>query len=1072
MTDSKHNEPSAAGELLIADAGSRAGAAKSGPGVERIARVDRARPGDYWRARKAVNFKDRDNPEAAPVYKVEAGCVLLVSDVRTNAGVDHTVVVSRHPREKRGGTVWMLVGDFLEAFEFAPDGADVRARELAEMQSEISLIQVEIGRAASDPAYMNTLIQDALTHKAGGSEEKAGLPASLSDVPPVDVLTAQAPTLNQALASGSTALVSQAIEVVRSAHQLATLQGEWFGEQAAKITAVTQRMTPFLLERAEVARARTSGELAKAQRLMESVTTMTLFAGDGVTCTRIVDGQPAPAGTPIKLFQAKRWADEDAALLTQYEDGIDTDEFYKFADALRTDERLRTLLLPCERGAVLMGVSRRKVETQDHMEALLRALCIEPANKQTFILVRDGERFYTVDSPIPDHESATRFFPEKDINGSIFGGIDGDMVTVDDLRWTSRLDELHAQAVHYRRWALVLSGLVAREMFWDGADFMAFFTGAGNNALFQLVADDSGEGALPLHAESLQQFVDRNNSYARAGSLLFVSLNRAITEETTSKVFTEVWDRSAREHRTRRHYRWEEDFVVATAEAEGDSLFIRTKVRHRETDRESSIRVRMTEHGKQLGKGIVFLCLDRLDTDSLNRLMANRHERSQFLSYLKLFRRARDYAERLEAESAPMVEKLAGELVAASLADAANGTRIATEALADWRAGGGEWPVVSSKGLEKLRLLAFRLTKAGAVDHAEVEALAVAAGHTPLRLSLNADGKLMLLVPDSERDDRLFLQEDVAEIEVEVGARGLRLGKQGLALPYKTDLGVHVLREWPALESVALVRARPLTKRKKAEMLSDIDRRYARGRGLMFGPMTESEEFAFLSDYRRLFERANRERSSYTEVWAEVPLALVFDGKDVVVLGLKFNPTRSVAYLSEDGVREVHDIYCSRAASTRRARIEARRNWNPDRYFVTRTGLEDWANGRDAMSGGNALNTSELRIEVGTKEVNPFFGMSHSSNKDVRHRVVWSTDSKEGNTFAQLDRWQAATVGDPERIRARLVKSWTDNGGPIRSVAWATPIAEGLAGGLTVSEALMGKERAAAAREFKSDKKS
>lgn len=303
MTDPNQSDSSASGELLIADASSRAGDTKSGPGVERIARVDRARPGDYWRARKAVKFKNRDDPDSEPVYKVQAGCVLLVSDVRTNAGVDHTVVVSRHPRERRGGAVWMLVEEFLEAFEFAPDGAEVRARELAEMQSEISLIQVEIGRAASDPAYMNTLIQDALSHREAEGGEMSGLPANLSDVPPVDVLRAQAPTLNQALASGSTALVGQAIEVVRNAHHLATLQSEWFGEQAGKITAVTQRMMPFLLERAEVARARTSGELAKAQRLMESVTTMTLFAGDGVTCTSVGDPER------IRARLAKSWSD-------------------------------------------------------------------------------------------------------------------------------------------------------------------------------------------------------------------------------------------------------------------------------------------------------------------------------------------------------------------------------------------------------------------------------------------------------------------------------------------------------------------------------------------------------------------------------------------------------------------------------------------------------------------------------------------------------------------------------------------------------------------------------------------
>ncbi len=1034
-------------------AGDGATADKPRPTIERINRVDRPVAGDYWRAKREVVFTDPETGKAT--YQAKADTVLLIREVRLNKTEIHTVVLSRHPKHPAGGE-WILVNDFLEAFDYAPDGADVRAREMAELQGEITVIQNQIARASSDQTYMNTLIQEAIAAKP--VEETSGLPANLSDLPPLDVLVAQAPTLSQALSSGSTALVGQAIEVVRSAQQVAKLQDKWFGSQIAKITNVTTRMTPFLMEQAAVAIARTSTAVAAAGRLMESVTTMTLFGGEHVTCTCIVEGVRAPAGTPVKLFQRKLWTDEELSYLSQYQQGLDITEFHKFVEELSTNKALQDLILPCERGAVLMGVSRRNVYYGDSLAESLRALNVEKANKETFILVRDGASFFTIDSPIPDHKAASRFFPEKDIDGTIFTGIKGDSVTVDDLRWTQSLDDLHQMAVLYRRFALVLAGRVADGKFWEGANFMDFFTGVGNSRLFQLVADDSYEDSLPSpDAETLQDFITRIKAGVRAGSLVLVWMPGQMNNRSVAKAFSEYWDRHSRQTREARHYVPINTYEVGVVRSEGNSLFINAPFKHEATRKVTNLRIYLTKQGKELTGHLSWMPLDRLETATLDRLMASREQRSSFLEFMHIFRRARDHANTLQAAQAPLAEKLSQELVTAGLATAREAARITQNALEGWRADGGAFPLQSDKDQDALRLLAFRLTKAGRFDVAEVAAAATAKGLNPIRLALTGDGRAWLFTEDTAPDNRIFPQADVLRWAVEPGARGIKINTPVSDLVYAVDPSLTIVHEWPSCATFAVTEPPTLTKRRKADLIADVERRFAEDASLFFGPLDESQQQRYINAFTKAFKKVNDPRKYYADIAIEMPLAIVYGEKRISILSITTDPINAAAFVAPEHLPALMKLYGGTHNAHRRQAVESACRFEPGRIHLTSTGLPDWADGRDAFSTQNQNLYTRMTVYHGSKERNPFHRWHDAKErKEPEFRVTWREDRHDdnGDFHVRLARWQSSLNTSRDMTRTTISASSLSTR-DVEWVHWVSPIAERLVGGQGITLELL-----------------
>lgn len=938
---------------------------------ERIARVDTPAAGQYWRAIKDFDFlevepnRDGERPIS---YRVKAGTVLLVAQIRKNGSEDHTAVVQHHPADGQDSE-WALISDFTAHFEYAPDGEQVRAAELAKLQGEIAAIQGQIARASEDESYMNAMVREAIASKP--AKEVSGLPANLDDVPTVDVLSAQEPTVALALSSGAVQLASHAIEQVRGAQQLATLQGEWFAGRAKAISNVTKQMTPFLMEKSAVAIARTRSAVDQAKRLMEGVRTMTLFTGEGVKCCRIVDGAPAPAGTPIKLFQAKQYLDECMVYVGEYIDGLNVTEFYNFIEQLKNDRRLQDLIIPADRGVALVACSRQRVEAQgEGLGAAMHAAGVQRANLAGFLLVRDGFSWWLIDSPIEEHERLDRLFPDHDIQGQAFTGINGDEITVSDLRFTKGLDTLHFQAVMFRRFAMILAGRIANGDFFDGVDFMKLFQGSEQQNLFVLVPDASGEGALPHYAESLGDYLKRNRAGVRAGSTVLVDVQRHCSDTTMPSAFHERYDRFDQQYRTTLLYPPPKTLQRALVKADDGNLFISLRLKNKVTDKERDIRCFLaTAETGLLTSNSAWLVLDGIQTGDLDRLMAIRDNRAGFRNFIRLFRAARDMATELEEQTAETRATLAQQLLDAQLADPAAAQEIAKNAVLGWRIGSGKDAPTTPEETEALRLLAFRMTNAGAIDPETAATLAREKGLDPLRLALRPDGTAVLHTTHPAADNRLCPQPEVAAFELRFGARKLSLVPQRDALLWKNDHTVTVVHQWPAAEAVTVTKPPLILTPRKRNVMEDIERAFEAGRETFFGPMSETLQQRFAFDFEEAMRELNKTSREVHSPYLSIPIGIATNQDRVEVIGFTARAWSLTFALSEKYAMDVAKAYAKHFRwhqEERRAEVMKAHaaGFAPNQFQLTFCPVSDWVSGRNLWDGTQGRWADGPRIKI------------------------------------------------------------------------------------------------------------
>ena len=166
--------------------------------------------------------------------------------------------------------------------------------------------------------------------------------------------------------------------------------------------------------------------LASANNLLRDVKTLTLFTGDEISVRPIIVGELAPAGTGVTLYQAKLWMDEEISVFDSYfADDVTGDNTQSFVAALEQHPQLLDRLIPAQRGAVLIAATRHhtmKIPEDEHplVKHLMRDM-----NECNSLMVRDGRSAWLVSLPIESHQKAGRLFPELDLDGSVFSGLDG-----------------------------------------------------------------------------------------------------------------------------------------------------------------------------------------------------------------------------------------------------------------------------------------------------------------------------------------------------------------------------------------------------------------------------------------------------------------------------------------------------------------------------------------------------------------------------------------------------------------------------------------------------------------------
>jgi hypothetical protein len=118
-----------------------------GRSAQRVERFQSLLAGQYWRALRHLADEG-----------IGEGEVLLIQSIRYVEERMHTIILRPHPDRFAAGRTVMphrfLLADFLNAFEFEPDAAAIRAAELLARQREIQSSQADLQDLQSDPARM------------------------------------------------------------------------------------------------------------------------------------------------------------------------------------------------------------------------------------------------------------------------------------------------------------------------------------------------------------------------------------------------------------------------------------------------------------------------------------------------------------------------------------------------------------------------------------------------------------------------------------------------------------------------------------------------------------------------------------------------------------------------------------------------------------------------------------------------------------------------------------------------------------------------------------------------------
>lgn len=249
-------------------------------------------------------------------------------------------------------------------------------------------------------------------------------------------------------------------------------------------------------------------------QLTEVAWTVDLYLGRDETVELLTDGAPAPADTPLTIRQNVLAADEESLILLDYK-GVDANSMGNFLDWIAASPDNRDRILPEQRCVVAVVPSRQNRDYGDRRHNA----AMEAANRQTYWLLRNGERLYVMTT---DFVAGDRILPRNDefvtfFNTRRFGAPDGPMLPGSD-EWLAAEESADARRRHFMRAMLILQGIVDRSVVFHPLP-------EGGLNLMSLTSQDHGklriinetDGVLTDGRESYFQWRKRLNAQLRPG---------------------------------------------------------------------------------------------------------------------------------------------------------------------------------------------------------------------------------------------------------------------------------------------------------------------------------------------------------------------------------------------------------------------------------------------------------------------------------------------------------------------------------------------------------------------------
>ncbi|MBK5052850.1 hypothetical protein IQ289_31195 [Burkholderia sp. R-70006] len=720
-------------------------------GFERIDRYQTLTPGTYWRLTKPVTATMEFGRFEPRMYELKTlDIVLLLINTRMFDGAPHTVELLDHPRSGGRSINLVLVNDFLDAFVPAPDGEEVRQREMQAIHQRVADLQQELVSAQTNPALIEAYVEKEMQVRAQRDPDLAAsagtqLTVSRGNVSPETFISSRM-GVDVAAALQSTA---------KRFHAVADIKTKWLKEKTEKITNTLGELAPFFEEKAQVALASTRGARDYADELMQSLRSLDLYVGNGVTVEPLADGASAPAGEPLAIAQRKLFVDEEFSAWADVGSQFDFRKLEDFDQALASNPSLVNQIFPTSRCVVSMAVRRTDVRYGDNIDTLEQHRRNQQ-NRCVFLLVRDGARIFRVLSDEPSHENARRTFPTQNEIGQLFRGLDGKTITFSDLRFTGRSAAADNIALAYKRLLILLCGLDHREQlfgrFYPEEEALSFISIEFQNRHLRFIADDD-EALLLSGGKSLTPvytWMEEKNRYLRSGSRVMCLWHHLTTKEVAPALHHGIVEVSKSEGRSGQRIGYRDGSEVCV-DMEASRPYARGG-----KPNTFNAKLMLTRAGTGYDCG--YLCLDAVTAAEIGPYIYSRRDRIHHVGYIRVFKEALAFLKGEEAQQGPAMGYMRDAARSAGLLEIFSGAELESalqDAVRTWRASrrGEALPSVDDKAaLTPILDLVYRA--ANSVNLAQrIEQHAKAYGLTLLRSALSGANKvIMYCTPtDAER---------------------------------------------------------------------------------------------------------------------------------------------------------------------------------------------------------------------------------------------------------------------------------------------------------------------------------
>lgn len=272
----------------------------------------------------------------------------------------------------------------------------------------------------------------------------------------------------------------------------------------------------------------------------DKIFTVELYCGLLEEAHLIRDGEPALSSEKLTIRQQLLFMDEEA-LLNYKHGGMDFGDIKQFDEWCAQDENINRVL-PEQRGIVAFRVRRNAKDWKGELDAWACASW-DKANKKTYLLIRNGEKIYRIETdidfsprliPFRDEidnalmEEKTRQIPYKkddprykeDWPWNYDEETYYEVVTPDDFSYDDYVEKADNAIKHYNRMIILIQGLLDRSIVFAPHPPIKM-TDSASVAKHVVLKRTEEDGLLPHETIDWKEWLTEKNKSVKIGSWIY-----------------------------------------------------------------------------------------------------------------------------------------------------------------------------------------------------------------------------------------------------------------------------------------------------------------------------------------------------------------------------------------------------------------------------------------------------------------------------------------------------------------------------------------------------------------------